>query len=208
MRHSLALFDFDATLADSLPWFQQATRRLAGRFGFTPIDGEDVEAFRHRDAAHILAEVNLPLWKVPRVVAALRRLMAEEIDGIRLFPGVAECCQSAVRHGWRLGVVSSNSEDNVRRVLGPDLAVNFSVFECGASLLGKAAKLRRAVRRAGSSLDQAIYIGDELRDLDAAMEAGLAFGAVTWGWNDRATFTARHPAALFESVAELTDFLR
>ena len=207
MRPALALFDFDATLADSLPWFHQATHRLAGRFGFTPVPLEKVDGFRQREAAHILAEVNLPMWKVPRVVAAMRRLMAEEIEHIHLFPGIAECCRSAVGRGWKLGVVSSNSEDNVRRVLGPDLAAQFCVFECGASLLGKAGKLRRAVRRAGVSSDQAIYIGDEVRDLDAATEAGLAFGAVTWGWNDRASFAARRPAVMFETIAELAEFL-
>jgi phosphoglycolate phosphatase len=208
MRHTLALFDFDATLADSLPWFHQATHRLAGQFGFTPVPLEKVDSFRQREATHILAEVNLPLWKVPRVVTAMRRLMAEEIECIHLFPGIAECCRSAIQNGWKLGVVSSNSEDNVRRVLGDDLAAHFSVFQCGASLLGKASKLRRAVRRAGVPPDQAIYIGDEVRDLDAATEAGLAFGAVTWGWNDRTTFAARQPSVMFESIAELTEFLQ
>jgi phosphoglycolate phosphatase len=208
MRHTLALFDFDATLADSLPWFHQATHRLAGPFGFTPVPLEKIDSFRQREATHILAEVNLPLWKVPKVVAAMRQLMADEIESIHLFPGIAECCQSAVRHGWKLGVVSSNAEDNVRRVLGTDLASHFVVFECGASLLGKARKLRRAVRRAGVPAAQTIYIGDEVRDHQAATEAGLAFGAVTWGWNDRATFAARHPSMMFESVTELTQFLR
>lgn len=208
MRHTLALFDFDATLADSLPWFHQATHRLAGRFGFTPVPLEKVDDFRRREATHILAEVNLPLWKVPRVVAAMRRLMSEEIEHIHLFPGIAECCRSAVGHGWKLGVVSSNAEENVRRVLGDGLAAHFSVFECGASLLGKAGKLRRAIRRAGASCDQAIYIGDEVRDLDAATEAGLAFGAVTWGWNSRAAFASRRPTVVFDSIGELTDFLR
>jgi phosphoglycolate phosphatase len=208
MRHALALFDFDATLADSLPWFHQATHRLAGQFGFTPVPLEKVDDYRQREATHILAEVNLPLWKVPRVVTAMRRLMAEEIERIHLFPGIAECCEAAIRHGWKLGVVSSNAEDNVRHVLGPELAARFSVFECGASLLGKASKLRRAVRRAGVSPKQAIYIGDEVRDLDAATEAGLAFGAVTWGWNDRTSFASRQPTVIFESIAELTEYLR
>jgi phosphoglycolate phosphatase len=208
MRPTLALFDFDATLADSLPWFHQATHRLASQFGFTPVPLEKIDDFRQREATHILAEVNLPLWKVPRVVTAMRRLMSEEIERIHLFPGIAECCEAAIRHGWRLGVVSSNAEANVRRVLGPELSARFSVFECGASLLGKASKLRRAVRRVGATPEQAIYIGDEVRDLDAATEAGLAFGAVTWGWNDRAAFAARQPAVIFNSIAELTAFLR
>lgn len=207
MKHDLALFDFDGTLADSLPWFHQATQRLAARFNFKAVPTEELEAYRYRDASNLMSELNLPLWKVPRVVTAVRRLMAEEIHKISLFAGIKDFCRHAESQGLRLGIVSSNSEDNVQTALGPETCARFACFECGASLLGKASKLRRAARRAGTPIDRTIYIGDELRDLTAATKAGMPFGAVTWGWSPRPAFAPHQPTAIFDTIAEMEDYL-
>ncbi len=207
MKQDLALFDFDGTLADSLPWFHEATRRLAARFNFKVVPTEELEAYRYRDASNLMAELNLPLWKVPRVVTAVRRLMAEEIHKISLFAGINEFTQRAEGKGLRLGIVSSNSEDNVRTALGRETSARFVCFECGASLLGKASKLRRAARKTGTTFDRTIYIGDELRDLTAATKAGMPFGAVTWGWSPRPAFAPLKPAAIFDTIAEMERYL-
>ncbi len=206
MKHDLALFDFDGTLADSLPWFRGATERLAARFNFQVAPAADLERYRHRDASTLISELKLPLWKVPRVVTAVRRLMAEEIDQIQLYAGIADFCRHAAARGLRLGMVSSNSEENVRAVLGA-AGKHFACFECGASLLGKAAKLRRAARRVGTPLERTIYIGDELRDLNAAEKADMPFGAVTWGWSPRPAFEPRRPTAIFDHVRAMEEYL-
>ena len=83
--------------------------------------------------------------------------------------------------GLMLALVSSDNEANARRQLG-EAARLFSHFDCGASLFGKAAKFRRVVRRAGVAAAQAISIGDEVRDIEAARAAGIACGAVMWGY--------------------------
>jgi phosphoglycolate phosphatase len=63
------------------------------------------------------------------------------------------------------------------------------------------------VKRAGVAPAQAITIGDELRDMDAAEAAGVAFGGVAWGYADPAALRARNPQAWFDTVADITRFL-
>jgi phosphoglycolate phosphatase len=59
------------------------------------------------------------------------------------------------------------------------------------------------VKRAGVSPRQALYIGDQTTDLDAARDAGMASGAVGWGYATMASLRARNPEETFETVQEL-----
>jgi phosphoglycolate phosphatase-like HAD superfamily hydrolase len=52
-----------------------------------------------------------------------------------------------------------------------------------------------------------LLIGDELRDIDAAQETGVHMAAVTWGYNSRAALEAAVPDYLFETPAQVLEFL-
>ena len=77
-------------------------------------------------------------------------------------------------------------------------------YECGASLFGKAAQFRKVLRaeRHRRARD-AICIGDEIRDLDAARAAGIAFGAVTWGYTAPEALIARGTDVVFAASTKL-----
>lgn len=100
-------------------------------------------------------------------------------------------------------MVSSDSEENVRRALGPDNARLISHFACGASIFGKAPKFRRALKLAGVAAADAICIGDEIRDIEAARKAGIAFGAVTWGYATAQALQAQAPEMIFSSMNDM-----
>ena len=107
--------------------------------------------------------------------------------------------------GWAvaLAVVSSNAEANVRRVLGPEHAALIGRYECGAALFGKAARFRRVLLRCGVAPADALCIGDEVRDVKAARDAGIAFGAVSWGYAAPEVLRAHGAAVVFGTVEEI-----
>src|SRR5262249_4174613 len=132
----------------------------------------------------------------------LRRRMAEDAETIKLFPGAKALLRRLAGHGVVLGVVSSNSAANVRRILGPEAAALVEHYACGAALFGKAAKFRALVRRARVKPSETLCIGDETRDIEAAREAGFASGAVAWGCAPAALRAAAAPPWLFETPAD------
>ena len=93
----------------------------------------------------------------------MRRLKAAHIGDIPLFPEVEPMLRALHNSGMRLALVSSDNEANARRQLGT-AAELFTVFACGASIFGKAAKFRDVLGRAGISHPEAIAIGDEVRE--------------------------------------------
>jgi phosphoglycolate phosphatase len=201
--YRLAIFDSDGTLADTLPWMRSIFNELAEEHGFRRVEPNEYDRFRDLHGRALLRELGLPLWKLPRVLSSMRRRMAGHTGTLTVFPGIGEVLHRLAGCGVQLGIVSSNSRANVERVLGTENARLISHFACGVSMFGKAAKVREVLRRSGVERQQAIYIGDEIRDAEAASKARVAFGAVTWGQHSLAALRAQNPAVIFENVGEI-----
>ncbi len=206
MTFRLAIFDFDGTLADSWPVFADTLNGLAARHGFRPSDAEQQAKLRGMSAMEVLRELRIPLWKVPAVLADARAAMAERIGEVKPFAGVADALNALMdRDGERriaVAVATSNAPENVRDVLGEALVARFAAMECGASLFGKTQRLRTILRATGVEAAQAIYVGDELRDAEAAESLGMKFGAVSWGYTTADALAAAKPHAVFHTPAD------
>jgi phosphoglycolate phosphatase len=203
LKYRLVIFDMDGTLADSFPWIVRVVNDVADKYRFRRVTPEDVEKLRGYDARRILDALEVPSWKLPLIARHMRALKAQHMQDIPLFPGVARVLSALVEHGIALGIVSSDSEANVRRALGDENAHLVGYFACGASLFGKAAKFKTVLRRSGVRASEALAIGDEIRDAEAARHAGIAFGAVTWGYASVEALQVCSPAETFATMEDI-----
>lgn len=200
MSYKLLIFDFDGTLADSFPWFVGIVNQVADKYRFRRIEEREVDTLRSYDARHLIRHLGIPFWKLPFIARHMKRLMAREIHQIRLFEGMPELLRQLSQRGVQLAMVSSNSVANIRRVLGPEISGLFKYYECGGSIFGKKAKFRKVLKLSGMSASEALCIGDELRDLEAARQAQIAFGAVSWGYTSVEALRAQAPATIFSTL--------
>ncbi len=199
----LVIFDFDGTLCDSAGWFYSVYNGVARRFGLREVGEDEFEALRGLSSRDLVRRLEVPAWKMPLIAAHMRKLAARDAGALRLFPGVPEMLTALDRAGLNLAIVSSNAEANVRGVLGPGLSGLVGYFGCGTSLFGKQAKFRAALRLMRVAPAQALAIGDEQRDIEAARAVGLATGAVGWGYASPDLLRAMGPDWFFEDVAAL-----
>lgn len=199
---SLVIFDLDGTLADSFPWFLGVVNGVARDYGFRPIADDDIEPLRRAGTREILRRLEVPLWKLPAIGRRMRGLKHEQVASIPLFPGASDMLRALSDARLTLALVSSDNEENARRQLG-ESAAYFSHFACGASLFGKAAKFKSVLRGAAVMPAQVIAIGDEVRDIEAARAAGIACGAVTWGYAAPEALKALTPDMIFERMADI-----
>jgi len=114
-----------------------------------------------------LAHCRVPTWKLPFIARQLRSLMRRDIATIRPIPGVEDALTSLAVKGVELGLLTSNSRENVTCVLGPKTSALFRYWGCGSSLFGKTAKLRKLLRATGYARDEVTFVGDEIRDAEA-----------------------------------------
>ncbi|MBR1146546.1 HAD-IA family hydrolase [Bradyrhizobium sp. AUGA SZCCT0431] len=201
-RYRLAIFDFDGTLADSLPWFRTIFQDLIAKFDLAPVSAEELEGLRGRSGREIIARLNMPMWKLPAISRDMRRRKLAAANQISLFDGAPQLLADLQSLGIHTAIVSSDSEASVRQVLGPSAAL-IEHFDCGASLFGKHHKFKRVALQLGTSPSEVLCIGDELRDIEAARSAGMDSGAVAWGYALPAALQAAGPTHFFHTLEEI-----
>lgn len=203
MRYSLAIFDFDGTLADSFSWFSRVVNDAADKFGFRRIAPGETEILRGKGAREVIAHLGVPAWKMPLIARYMRKRKAQDLASIALFEGAAATLRDLQTAGITLAVVSSNAQANVRAILGPEPAGRIAHYECGVSIFGKASRFRRLLRQADRVPEEAIAIGDEIRDIEAARTAGIACGAVSWGYTLAEALERQRPDTMFRSFDDI-----
>lgn len=132
MDYRLVLFDFDGTLADSFTWFTHVVNDAADRFGFRRVAPQDIDMLRGKGAREVVAHLGVPFWKMPAIASYMRARKANDVAAIGLFDGTAGMLRQLREAGRTLAIVSSNSEANVRAILGPDTAALVHHYGCGA----------------------------------------------------------------------------
>jgi phosphoglycolate phosphatase len=202
-KYKLAIFDLDGTLSDSFPWFLRVVNSIADKHRFKRVEDRDVEMLRGKSAREVIDYLQVPIWRMPAIARDMRRLKSESINTIPLFAGVDVMLEELSQLGVTLAVVSSDSASNVRKALGKNADL-ISRFACGASLFGKAAKYQAVLNRTGIAAADAICIGDEVRDGEAARQAGIVFGAVSWGYAKTEALRQASPVLVFDSVAAIS----
>ncbi len=197
----LVIFDFDGTLSDSGGWFLSIVDHLADRYRFNRVHPAEVEGLRRQSTREVIRRLAIPRWKLPFIARYVRRLFGQNTHQVHLFDGVSEMLAAIAATGVGIAVVSSNSEDNARAVLGPDNVARIGWWACGASLFGKAPKFRRILAQTGVPAANILSLGDETRDVDAAREVGIRAGAVLWGYANPEAFAHLRPDIAFDSPA-------
>lgn len=203
MPYELAIFDFDGTLADSFGFFVATHDTLARRHGFAAIESARIDEYRGLEPREIMRRQGVPIWRLPLIARDFMVMMARDGAAIRAFDGIADVLRDVARRGVKLAILTSNSEENVRQVLGTDVMAHIRQVDSGVDLFGKRRRLERIMKHCGAPPGKTIYIGDQTTDARAARDAGIAFGAVPWGYASAELLASQSPDVMFENVQDL-----
>lgn len=206
-RQRAVIFDFDGTLADSLPAVIQVFEEMTGRIGHYSL--EQVQAYRDLSVPELMRELKVPRWKAPLLLIRGRKMLRNHLHGISVHEGIPELLQTLCDEGVPLYVLSSNSTENLHSYLAwHKLSHFFKGVYGGASLVGKAPRLLKMVEDECIDIERSWYVGDEMRDVSAARAVGFQAASVTWGYNTRAALESKHPDIVVDTTKQLLKELR
>lgn len=208
MRFRCLVFDFDGTLADTLEETMVILNELGEEYGFRRFQREDMQEAKHMTVAEFVRFLGIPAWRVPRLLTKGKRRLTERLATIRPIPGIAEVLPELSATVAHLGILTSNSADNVSIFLRSHSLDCFEFIKSTPKLMGKARYLRKILRQYGLRSEEVLYVGDEIRDIEAAHESEIPVAAVTWGFNSAAVLEAASPDYLIRHPAELLELCR
>ena len=195
------IFDFDGTIADT---FHYVSDFLAGSAGIASLTDKDRQKLRALSMLAMARQLGHPWWKLPNLFFKGRLRMGEAIEHIQPFTGMPEVIHKLHAEGHELFILSSNNVHNVRTFLKRHgLRTYFLEIYGGVGLFGKAPALRRLIKEHQLDLRACLYIGDELRDVEAAQSLKLRVIAVSWGFAKLSDLQDARPTKLATEPAEL-----
>lgn len=203
MNKGTIIFDFDGTIADSFEVVLDIFYELTGREHFT---AEQIAEYRKLPLKKIAKEVGFSFSQVPRLLVKGRAIMVSRMPEVKVIPGMREALRNLHEQGWHLMVISSNSKQNVEAYLRDhDMDQYFDRVYGGVGLFGKNLALRKVIKQNKVDRHECFYVGDEVRDMQAAHRARIGAVAVAWGYNDISFLQSEKPDAVAETPVQLVE---
>ncbi len=207
MQKKVIIFDFDGTLVDSLGEIIRIFNEHATDFNLPKIGESDIDYLRGKNPREIIKEFHIPLYKIPFIVQKVRAQLSGSVDKLSLFPGMKEVLEKLYKKGCLLAILTSNSHENVRKFLQHHNLQMFDHIFSENSIFGKSQALAKIIKQLGCDPDETVYIGDEVRDIEACKKNSVECIAVTWGFNSKDALILHHPDHIVEAPEEILTVL-
>lgn len=204
----MIIFDFDGTLADTFDALVMITNRLALEFGYPPTTPDELPKLRNLSSREIIRQSGVSLFKIPFFLKKIREYLHQEILNLKTIPGIQEALVQLKNEGYCLGILTSNSEENVKLFLQKyEMQDLFNFIYSETSLFSKDKSLSKLMKKNNLSLDEILYVGDETRDIEASKKIQIQVIAVTWGFNSGEILAKHNPDFLIQQPSELIEVL-
>ena len=184
------LFDFDGTLADTAADLSRALNRLRTARGLADLPLEKLRPHASSGARGLL-EAGLGILPDHPEYTALREAFLQHYANeicveTRLFPGMEELLAAIEARGLRWGIVTNKSTSLTQLVVKAlGLQSRAACVVCGDTtpyLKPNPSSLLHAANELALAPRDCVYLGDDLRDIQAARAAGMRSVAVGWGY--------------------------
>ena len=197
------IFDFDGTIADTYDAIVEITNGLSSEFGYQPVEASELAQLKNMSSQEIIKQSKLSIFKIPFLLKRVKEDLAEKIGQLKPIPGIASSLLE-LQQGYRLGIITSNSQENVVSFLNNNgLSSLFDFIYSGTTLFGKHRVIQKALKQHQITADSVLYVGDETRDIIAAQRSKIKMAAVSWGFNSALVLSQYHPDFLIEQPSEL-----
>jgi len=212
----LVLFDLDGTLVDSAPDLAGAANELRALHGLAPLPYQRLRALVGAGARGMVGaafDVQPPDERFEALRADFLRLYERRMtQETRLFEAMEPVLAALDRTERRWGIVTNKAArftDPLTRALGLDARAAVVISgDTTAHAKPHPLPLLEAARRSQVAPADCVYIGDDLRDVQAGRAAGMRTVVAGWGYLGAGepvqAWSADH---VFDSPTELLNFL-
>lgn len=202
------IFDFDGTIADSFLVVKNIVLNLSKDFGYKKPTEKEILQLKTKHPKEVMNTLGISYYKLPILLLRAKLEMHKQILNIRPIEGIENTLHSLKSKKYMLGIVTSNNKKNVIAFLKKNNLDLFDFIQTESNIFGKSRALNQVVKKQKLDKKNVIYVGDEIRDIEAAKETGIKMVAVAWGFNDKAGLQKFHPDILINKPNELLSLVK
>lgn len=200
------ILDFDGTLADTLHKAHEVLNQLAFWFNYRKTSFEEMRKLQQLPATDVLKALNIAPYKLPLLAFFLQKKISSHMKDITMQEGLLPLLNEWSKN-YYLGIITSNNKKNVTQFIKTHNMPNFTFIQTRVNVFNKAKVMEKTIKKQNLQLEDCIYIGDEVRDIEASKQAGIKCIAVSWGYNEKSSLEAAKPDYLVDNVADLATSL-
>ena len=204
------LFDFDGTLAHTLPVCFEAFQEVFRRFDERELTNEDIISMFGPSETGIIRE-NLKHTDSSSAIELYYTVYSETHDKlVPHSPEIIELLGDLRRKGYQLGIVTGKAQRSLDLSLEAlKMTSYFDVVITGDDVTNAKPHpegIQQAMKRLGVTNEDTIYLGDSDADILAGIDAGVRTVGVYWLPNYQPTFTQKPDVVCNKTTQLLTSF--
>ncbi|OGL30713.1 hypothetical protein A3F37_03785 [Candidatus Saccharibacteria bacterium RIFCSPHIGHO2_12_FULL_41_12] len=208
MRQAI-VFDFDGTIADTVPLMLDIYHIKAESKGWPVITPTTLNKLKNHTLKYAMKWSGIKFWQIPGLLRQGRKYIGLRADEIKLFKGMDKLIVNLSKNNrLDIYVLSNNSSDTIEIVLNKYGVYNLVNVLPRSSFFGKAKLLNKLIKTNKYFNSDVIMVGDETRDIEAARKVGVNIVAVSWGLQSFDVLEKSGAENICTNVNELTKLLK
>ena len=209
------IFDFDGTLVDSKQMLVDVyTKYIQKTANLHILSKQNLLQLPDMTAKEIMKKY-IAWWKLPLIIYLWTKYSYAEIPNLKAFAGIGDLIENLHLKGVKMYILSSNSTKNINYFLKINGWEKYFEHVHNASLSSKSKALNKLLVKIAKENSQtlenikkeAVYVGDEAKDIHASQDCQIPVISVSWGFNNSKFLQSLKPDYFVESVEELEGVL-
>lgn len=199
------IFDFDGTIVDNFDLVHKIVVAELKNQGI--IVTKSKEELRELGVRAAMAEYKISKIAMLKMVLSLKKQIHLELFDCPPVKGLMDVLKKIYKTE-NLYILSTNKLENIRKYLNKFGLNNYfkEIFE-DKSYFGKSHTLDGLLKKIKSDKKDVYYIGDEVRDVEAAKKSGIRSVAVAWGFEGDNPLKSANPDFLFHRPEKLLNLI-
>ena len=142
MKKALLIFDFDGTIADTLLVAVRILNEVGQEFNLPHVDRDQFMELKHKSVPELMKMAGLPWIKLPFFVNQARKRFRTHLKQVKPIMGMPEILSALKGRGYKMGIVTSNTEEGVNAFLHAYELEHFEFVYAPNSIFDKSRTIR------------------------------------------------------------------
>jgi phosphoglycolate phosphatase len=198
------VFDFDGTIADTKAIAYEVYFEVANQNHIQPINQKAFRLLEKMSIRQRIKMMRIPWIKILWFLKQARHLFFTRIKDAPIFEGMSSLLDDLDHQGFEVYMLSSNHDDVIEAFMKRHHITHFDHIVGKVSLFGKAKALKRFMKKHQLKPHEFVYVGDEIRDIEACQKVGVKIIAVSWGYDHKELLETANPDFLCDDVNALS----